>query len=92
MAGLSAIHACVGPLYTLHEALNDKHAQARGVTISSGSGDNVFSTLPTFPRISGVEDDQRYPPPAMGEHTDELLRQAGYNETEIEQFKTGGAI
>ncbi len=92
VAELGAIDACVGPIYTLDEALNDKHAQARGVTISSGSGDNVFSTLPTFPRISGVEDDQRYPPPAMGEHTDELLRQAGYNETEIEQFKTGGAI
>ncbi|MFL5624101.1 MAG: CaiB/BaiF CoA transferase family protein [Ktedonobacteraceae bacterium] len=92
VAELGAIDACVGPVYTLDEALNDKHAQARGVTVSSGSGDNVFSTLPTFPRISGVEDEQRYPPPSMGEHTAELLREAGYNETEIEQFKTGGAI
>jgi alpha-methylacyl-CoA racemase len=92
VAELGDIDACIGPVYSIEEALNDAHAQARGVAVSSGSADSAFRTLPTFPRISGVEDDQRYPPPTMGEHTDELLRAAGYSEAEIEQFKSGGAI
>ncbi len=92
VAELSAIDACVGPVYSLEEALNDAHAQARGVTVSGGSPDSTFRTLPTFPRLAGVENEQRYPPPKMGEHTDELLREAGYSQTEIEQFKAGGVI
>jgi crotonobetainyl-CoA:carnitine CoA-transferase CaiB-like acyl-CoA transferase len=92
VAELGDIDACIGPVYSIEEALNDAHAQTRGVAVSSGSADSAFRTLPTFPRISGVEDDQRYPPPTMGEHTDELLRAAGYSEAEIEQFKSGGAI
>ena len=92
VAELGDIDACVGPVYSIEEALNDAHAQARGIAVNSGSADSAFRTLPTFPRISGVEDVQRYPPPTMGEHTDELLRAAGYSEAEIEQFKSGGAI
>jgi alpha-methylacyl-CoA racemase len=92
VAELGDIDACVGPVYSIEEALNDAHAQARGVAVNSGSADSAFRTLPTFPRISGVEDVQRYPPPTMGEHTDELLHAAGYSEAEIEQFKSGGAI
>jgi crotonobetainyl-CoA:carnitine CoA-transferase CaiB-like acyl-CoA transferase len=92
VAELGDIDACVGPVYSIEEALNDAHAQARGIAVNSGSADSAFRTLPTFPRISGVEDVQRYPPPTMGEHTDELLRATGYSEAEIEQFKSGGAI
>jgi len=89
---LGDLDACVGPVYSIDEALHDPQAQARGVTVTSQSGDEVFLTLPSFPRISGVENELRYPPPAMGEHTGELLREAGYTDEEIAQFKAGGAI
>jgi crotonobetainyl-CoA:carnitine CoA-transferase CaiB-like acyl-CoA transferase len=92
VAELGDLDACVGPVYSIDEALSDPQAQARGVTVTSKSGDEDFRTLPSFPRIAGVADEQRYPPPAMGEHTDELLREAGYSDEEIAQFKTGGAI
>ena len=54
--------------------------------------DAPLRTLPSFPRISGVEGEQRYAPPALGEHTHEILREVGYTEAEIEQLKAGGAI
>ncbi len=95
IAELADIDACVGPLYSIDEALNDPHAQARGVSVTSGppgeSGAS-FRTLPSFPRISGTVSEQRYAPPALGEHTSELLREISYSETEIEQFKAGGVI
>ena len=92
VAELGDIDACVGPVYSIDEALNDQQAQARGVTVSSGSGDETIQTLSSFPRISGVEDEQRYAPPQLGEHTGELLREAGYSDAEIEQFKAGGVV
>lgn len=95
LAELADIDACVGPVYTLDEALNDPHAQARGVSVASkpiGDSGTTFYTLPTFPRISGVEDEQRYAPPFLGEHTTSLLRGIGYSDAEIAQFQSGGAI
>jgi crotonobetainyl-CoA:carnitine CoA-transferase CaiB-like acyl-CoA transferase len=95
LADLSEIDACVGPVYTLGEALNDKHAQSRGPGVLSqppGAADKGFRTLPTFPRISDVRQEQRYAPPLLGEHNGELLHELGYSETEIRDLQTGGAI
>ena len=92
LAELGDIDACVGPIYSIDEALNDPQAQARGVRVSSGIGDEQVHTLASFPRISGVEDEQRYAPPALGEHTDALLREVGYSEDEIAQLREEGAI
>jgi alpha-methylacyl-CoA racemase len=89
---LAEIDACVGPVYGIDEAFNDQHAQGRGVTVTGGSAEESFHTLRSFPRISGSEDEQRYAPPAMGEQTEELMREAGYSDEEIAQFKTGGVI
>ena len=95
VAELAEVDACVGPVYSIDEALNDQHAQARGETVTGGKGgkgEETLQTLRSFPRISGIENEQRYAPPAMGEQTEELLREAGYSDAEIAQFKTGGTI
>jgi len=105
LAELADIDACLGPLYSLDEALNDPQALARGVTSAKRSGarintsaakvdetDAPLRTLPSFPRISGVNGEQRYAPPALGEQTHEILREVGYSEAEIEQLKAGGVI
>ena len=92
MAELAEIDACVGPVYSIDEALNDPHAQARGDTVTAGKGEETSQALRSFPRISGDEDEQRYAPPAMGEQTEEVLREAGYSDAEIAHFKTGGII
>lgn len=92
VAELADIDTCVGPVYSIDEALNDPHAQARGVTVTSGNDENAFRTLPSFPRISGVDEEQHSAPPTLGEHTQEILRSFGYSDDEIEQFKAQGAI
>ncbi len=92
MSELADIDTCVGPVYSIDEAFNDPHAQARGVTVTNGSAGDAFRTLPTFPRISGVEAEQHHAPPTLGEHTSEILHSIGYSDAEIEQFKEQGAI
>jgi alpha-methylacyl-CoA racemase len=92
LAELAEIDACVGPVYTLEEALNSPQAQARNVTITAPLDGETFRTLSTFPRISGISDEQRYAPPALGEHTDELLSEIGYSDEEIKQFRQEGIV
>ncbi len=95
MVELANIDACVGPVYSIDEALNDRHAQARGVSVTSlpiGETGVSLRTLPSFPRISGVEDEQRFAPPGLGEHTSELLREIGYSDKDIEEFRGRGVV
>jgi crotonobetainyl-CoA:carnitine CoA-transferase CaiB-like acyl-CoA transferase len=95
LAELADLDACFGPVNTIDEALNDPHALARGTSVTSApfiEHGTTFQTLPSFPRISGIEDEQSYPPPQLGQHTTELLHDLGYNDTEIERFKKEGVI
>jgi crotonobetainyl-CoA:carnitine CoA-transferase CaiB-like acyl-CoA transferase len=92
VAELADIDACVGPVNTLEEALNDPQAQARNVTITAPLDGETFRTLSTFPRISDAIAEQRYAPPALGEHTDELLSEIGYSDDEIKQFRQEGIV
>jgi alpha-methylacyl-CoA racemase len=92
VADFANIDACLGPVYTLDEALNDPHAQARGMSISSGADDTTFRTLPSFPRMSDVSVEQRYSAPDLGEHTEEILHSAGYSDAQIAQFRANGVI
>ena len=95
LAELADIDACVGPVYSIDEALNDPHAQQRGtgVTITATTvGGETLQTLRSFPRISDTEPEQRYAPPLLGEQTDVILRETGYSDADIAQFRTNGAI
>jgi alpha-methylacyl-CoA racemase len=89
MAELAEVDACVGPVYTLEEAFQDPHMQAREVVQGN---DNEFRSLRSFPRLSNVESEQRYAPPRHGEHTEEILRGMGYSEDEIAQLRAEGTI
>ncbi len=86
---LADLDTCLGPVYGIDEALNDPQAQTRGVSVTGYDG---LSLLPTFPRISEVDQGQRYAPPQLGEHTASILQEAGYDVADIERFKAEGVI
>ena len=92
VAELADIDACFGPVYSIDEAIDDPQAQARGVTTTTTVAGEPLQTLQSFPRMSDVEQEQRYAPPTLGEHTDDLLREAGYSDDEITQFKSSGTV
>ena len=92
LADLAEIDACVGPVYTLEEALQDPQMQARDVVQTEGATETQFRSLRSFPRLSGVESEQRYAPPRHGEQTEEILQGMGYQKDEIAQLRAEGTI
>ncbi len=90
---LAEIDACVGPVYTLEEALHDPHMQARHAVLQAGAeGKNESRSLRSFPRLSGVEPEVRYAPPRHGEQTSEILLGLGYSENDIARMRAEGTI
>src|SRR5260370_8883471 len=90
IAELADIDACFGPLYTIDEALNDPHAQARGVSVTGGPLGETgasFPTLPTFPRKSGPRTGHSPAPPAPGAHTSRVLPANSSRGKHIHHFK-----
>ncbi len=95
LAQLADIDACVGPVYSIDEALRDPHAQARGVTFAASqnqSTEDTPSQLSRFPRLSDSEQSTRLPPPGLGEHTESILRELAYSSEAIEQLRSRGIV
>jgi crotonobetainyl-CoA:carnitine CoA-transferase CaiB-like acyl-CoA transferase len=75
---------CLEPVLELEEVFEDEQVRARGMI----AGD----LLATPVQLSATPADyQRGGPPALGEHTDEVLEEAGYSLAEIAALREAGA-
>lgn len=79
------IDCCVSPVLRIDEAIGDRQFLARGVA-SKGTG-----FAPPL-RMSGFRFELRNAAPAAGEHTREVLREAGYSEPEIAGLYANRAV
>jgi crotonobetainyl-CoA:carnitine CoA-transferase CaiB-like acyl-CoA transferase len=82
--------ACVAPVLRLDEALAHPHFRARGMVVDGGEGVPRQLGLPV--KLSGHVPAPLRPAPRPGEHTDEVLREAGFQHTEIQALRAGGAV
>ena len=80
---------CLEPVLESHELLDDPHLRARGAFVVQETpfGKSVQVRLPITDR-----DREPLPPPAMGEHTDAILREAGISVEEIAALRASGAV
>ncbi|MBX2886516.1 MAG: CoA transferase [Granulosicoccus sp.] len=92
---LSGIDVCWAPVRTLHEALNSEQIQARNMRLEfpdNGSDEESITQL-------GIPIQYRNEPgrvnpevPAMGEHTTQVLLEAGINDDEISRLLSEEAV
>ncbi len=83
-----------GRVYRAPDMIADEHFKARGSIVDVPHP--VFGEVKmqnAFPTLSDTPGRVRWPGPALGEHTEEVLRGvAGYSTAEIEAFRTRGLI
>lgn len=83
----------VGPVYNIDEAFEDPHFIEREIIVDAD--DAELGTVPMHnisPRLSATPGVFRIPAPDLGQHTDEILAEVGYDPDTIAQMRTNNAI
>ena len=77
------------PILTLDEALDDPQFAAREMVVRQPDGSRQYA--PPF-KVSGHDFSVARDAPAQGEHSAEVLREAGYDDAAIDALVADGAI
>ncbi len=93
--GLARLGVPCGPVNDIGQVFADPQVQARGMRITlphplagTGTVDLIGNPL----KLSATPVDYRRPPPTLGQHTDEVLRELGLDEAELRTLRAEGAI
>jgi crotonobetainyl-CoA:carnitine CoA-transferase CaiB-like acyl-CoA transferase len=92
LALMRAASVTAGPVYDIADAVADEHFRERGVIVEVE--DAELGSLPMHdivPRLSGTPGVWRRPAPALGEHTDAVLAEAGLEPDAIARMRAEGA-
>ncbi|MEP6876246.1 MAG: CaiB/BaiF CoA-transferase family protein [Burkholderiales bacterium] len=93
LAALEAAKVPSGPINDLADVFADPHVQARQMTVRlahplAGQVHLVASPM----KLSVTPVQYRRPPPLLGEHTAEVLREFGIGSAELEALRRDGAV
>jgi crotonobetainyl-CoA:carnitine CoA-transferase CaiB-like acyl-CoA transferase len=81
-----------GPLNYPRDTVADPLAEAAGCFVDITDADGVAYRQPASPaRFPGFDDAPKRPAPKLGQHTREVLAEAGYGEAEIDRLIAEGA-
>ena len=82
-----------GSINSIGEALADPQAQARGAVVAMPHPLTPDLRLIASPmKLSATPVSYRHAPPLLGQHSDELLREAGCSVEEIRSWSAAGVI
>ena len=92
LAALDAASVPAGRIYTVADIAADPHYRARGMLGEVQLDDSPLMVPGIVPKLSVTPGGQRTKAPALGEHTEEILREAGLTESQIAQLRAKGVI
>jgi crotonobetainyl-CoA:carnitine CoA-transferase CaiB-like acyl-CoA transferase len=82
----------VGPVYTIADAMSDAHFRGREIIVDVE--DRELGQVPMhniLPRLSETPGTWQKPAPGLGEHTDAILTEAGFDREAIVRLRASGA-
>jgi crotonobetainyl-CoA:carnitine CoA-transferase CaiB-like acyl-CoA transferase len=92
VARLDACGVPCGPIYTVAQMFEDPQADAFGLRREASHATLGSVSLAGFPyHLSGQDLEIHSGPPILGQHTREILEEAGYSPAEIEELIDSGA-
>jgi formyl-CoA transferase len=89
----SGVHVTFGAVRGPEEVINDPQLRANDIVVPiEGAGDKITSTISSPFQVHGVTKVAARRAPELGENNDEILKQLGFNDGEIEGFRVSRAI
>lgn len=82
----------LGPVYDAPQLLSDRHVVGRECYIALEADQGAAVMHNVTPRLSRTPGSIRRPAPELGQHTGELLKEAGIGDAEIRAMQKRGAI
>jgi formyl-CoA transferase len=94
VTGMLEVGIPAGPIHDIPTALNNPHIQARGLIHKIPYGDSDILKMVAPPvQFSETQARIRLPPPHLGQHTDEILRDVlDIDDLAIETYRAEGVI
>ncbi len=89
LSAMEAARLPAGPVLSPQEVLDDPHIAAKGLfkAVQYPGLDSPVPLMSTPVELSETPGEIRSRPPTLGEHTDQLMAELGYSETEISKLK-----
>ena len=93
LATLQAADVPAGKIYSVRDMMSDPQYLARGMFEQHQFADGTPVKMPAIsPKLSATPGATRWLGPALGEHTDEVLRELGYSDTDIAAMRKDGVL
>ncbi|WP_426177821.1 CaiB/BaiF CoA transferase family protein [Massilia sp. TWR1-2-2] len=93
LAGLMAADVPSGRIYSAKDIADDPHYRARGVIEKVRSADGLEVDVPgVMPKLSGNPGAIRQRAPVLGEHTEQVLSNAGLSAAQIAALRAKGVV
>ena len=82
-----------GKIYDIADIVNDLHYRARGMIAQAALPDGTPMKVPgVVPKMTATPGGTRWLGPGLGEHTDEVLAELGYDAEKMRDLKARGVI
>jgi formyl-CoA transferase len=89
----NGVHATFGPVRGPEEVINDPQLRANDIVVPlEGAGGKLTSTISSPIQVHGVSKVSARRAPELGEHNDEVLKELGFDATEIDGLRASGAV
>src|SRR6202166_125363 len=89
----NGVHVPFGAVREPHEVVNDPQLRANDIVVPlEGAGEKLTSTISSPIQVHGISKVPAKRAPRIGEHNNEVLKELGFGDDEIDGLRASGAI